>query len=68
MTSEATPMPKDHAARGAAKPARLPTPTAERYVQRLRSHRAPGGTGGRQRSFKSREADDDQGDVVIGVA
>jgi 3-methyladenine DNA glycosylase AlkD len=67
VTSGATPMPKDHAARGAAKPARSPEYTAERYIQRLRSHRAPGGTGGRQRSVKSRAADDDQGDVVIGV-
>jgi 3-methyladenine DNA glycosylase AlkD len=69
LDSGATPMPKDHATRSTAEPARSPTHTAERYIQRLRSHRAPSGTGGRQRSFKSRAADDDhgEGDVVIGV-
>jgi 3-methyladenine DNA glycosylase AlkD len=61
-------MPKDQAARGTAEPDRSPEDTAERYVQRLRSHRAPGGTGGRQRSFTSRAADDHgEGDVVLGV-
>jgi hypothetical protein len=60
-------MPKDHMARGAAKPARSPTHTAERYIQRLRGYRAPADATERQRSFKSRAADDAQGDVVIGV-
>jgi 3-methyladenine DNA glycosylase AlkD len=67
VTSGATPMPKDHMARGAAKPARSPTHTAERYIQRLRGSRAPADATERQRSFKSRAADDAQGDVVIGV-
>jgi 3-methyladenine DNA glycosylase AlkD len=62
-------MPKDNMAPSTAKPDRLPKHTARRYIQRLKGHRTPADAGERQRSFKSREADDGEGegDVVLGV-